>query len=612
MFIKLSECYYTNKFIPVSTDSTVLKIVKVSGLIFLGPIVFFFDYGLKLLAGRNIRQQKDSDLSSLIENTLASTETLTVLPVVDQVSTEMHADKLSVTIQKNALGTELSSLKETIESRLGSAETLDVLPVVVEQVSTEMPADKVSLAVQKKTLETCLKGFRTDPKNFSIPIHQHSSEVIERLCKKYSNDELSNDYKEHTCILRDAMSTKEYKNTEHQETASIIQELCFAKFVYTILTDLEEGILKNTIGFDSPRNMTSSNISKWIKEDNKILSKQHKTVWQSIVLNYEKGCNAAGINSDQLCSANIPELRSIHRVEQGSEPYNVYYIRYPTPTIETRQSLWARCKGANATAIALEFIGFLDRIQRKKIPFLHVNHQYMDKKNHDFLLSADNNRAEAIQRLEETYGVFHFLSLPFDGPVIDEIDKEDFIKWKQNLVSNVIGEKEGFKLPKKFRKSAASKQQEIGQLLDKLHNLYFSEKPELNRAERRVLLVIFYSYLKEYFKSGYQIRIMASVCKDNKDRGNVSACIDEALFNLRLGKENNQRALKDLHLRILSPFIFRNERIVEHRLAFLTNLLDHIATLDEAQKRKIHAFKVNEQYQIIDQWIPRFNEDITI
>lgn len=598
MIISLSEYHYTNKFIPISTDSTVLKVAKVSGLIFLGLVAFFLDCTLKLLAYKNITQQKDSDLSSLVEK-LDSAET-SDLPIIGQIPTETETDSLeNLIVQEKILETDLFSL---VESKLGNAEKTQDRLLAVEETFTKIDDQKyiLNFTAQRKTLETCLKDLKIDPKDFLMPIYKHLTKVAERLSKEYSNSELPHDYKEYTCILRDAINIKECKKNKY---ALIIQELCFTKFVYTVLTDLEEKILKTTIGFDSSRNMTSSNISKLIKEDNNILRKQRKTVRQSILLNCEKARNAAGINSDQLCSANIPELRSIHRVKQNSTEYSIYYIRYPTPTIQSFGS----------AAIAPEFIGFLDYMQREEITFLHVNHQYMDKKSKDPRHVADNNRAKTIQRLEDTHAkVFHFLSLPFDGSIISEIDKESLKDWKENLVDALIKEERGFKLPKKFRKSAARKKKEIGQLLDHLHSLYFSGKSELSETERRVLLVIFYSYLKEYFKSEYQIRVMASVCKDNKDRGNVSACIDEALFNLRLGRENDPQALKDLHLRALSPYIFRNEGIVPYRLKFLTDLLDHISTLGDDQKEKICAFRVNEQYQIVNQCIPRSNEDVRI
>ncbi|MDR2539782.1 MAG: hypothetical protein LBC45_04200 [Chlamydiales bacterium] len=582
MIIRLSEYYYTNKFIPVSADSTVLKIAKVSSLIFLGFFAFFLDCAYKLLTYRNITQKKDpSSFSSLVKNTLDSTESIQdTTAIVERASKEIHTDKYLVhlAIQRKALE---KCLKENF------------------QVTSEHFLKNLKLFVTNESIDfKFVPIFAKGP----LPIHEHLVKGIEELLRKHSNHELSKYYEEYTCALRDGINTKEYKNNEYVKLSSLLQELCFAKFANTVFTDLQEKTFENMLKSNSSLNV--NNISEQIKQDNEILRK-HRIggVRRSVLLNLEKLRNAIGINSDQLSSANIPEVRSIHKVKQGFEEYDIYYIRYPTQTIQH----------VNTTVIAPEFIGFLDYIQKKEISFLHVNHQYMDKESNNPLHFADNNRAEVIQSLEKAYvEAFHFLSLPFDGLIIDEIDKGSLIDWKKNLVDALIEEKKGFRLPKKFKKSATSKKEEIEQLLNKLHECYFPRTSELNKMERRVLLVIFYSYLKEYFKSEYQIRIIASVCKDNKDRGNVSACIDEALFNLRLGRENDLQALKDLHLRILSPFIFRNEGIVEHRLKFLIDLLDHIAKLGDIQKKSIREFRVNKQYQIVDQWIPRSNDHAKI
>lgn len=570
MIVNLSEYYYTSRFIPISRDSTILKVVKVSALVFLGLFTFFLDCTHKLLAYRNITQKKDPlnfpslDSTERIQDTTA---------IVERAFTDQYSVHL---------GTQREALEKCLKKDF--------------QVTPENFLKNLKLFVAKEPID-----FRFVPifGEGPLPIQEHLVKVVEKLLKKHSNKELSKDYDEYTHALRDAINTKEYKSNKYVELSLIIQELCFAKFVSTSFTELQEKILKNML--KSNLLLNRNNISEQIEKDNKILRKPRiREVKRLVSLNGEKLRNSIGINSDQLSSANMPERRSIHKVKQDSKEYSIDYIRYPTPTIQLLGS----------AAIAPEFIGFLNYIQKKGISFLHVNHQYMDKESNNPLHFADNNRAEAIQKLEETHTeTFHFLSLPFDGLIIDEIDKGSLTDWKKNLVEALIKEKRGFRLPKKF---VTRKREEIKQLLNKLHSLYFSKKSELNKIERRVLLVVFYSYLKEYFKSEYQIRIMASVCKDNKDRGNVSACIDEALFNLRLGKENDPQALKDLHLRILSPFIFRNEGIVEHRLKFLIDFLNHIATLDDDQKEKIRAFKVNEQYQIVDQWIPRSNEDVRI
>ncbi|QZA58954.1 hypothetical protein [Candidatus Rhabdochlamydia porcellionis] len=582
MIISLSEYYYTNRFIPASTDPTILKVVKVSALIFLGFFTFFLDCTRRLLVYRNITQKKDLlHFPSLVKHTLDSTERIRdTTAVVERASTEVYTDQYSV-----HLGIQRDALEKCLKKDF--------------QVTPENFLKNLKLFVAKEPIDfKFVPIFGEGP----LSIQEHLVKVVEKLLKKHSNNELSKDYEEYTYALRDAINTEEYKSNRYVELSFIIQELCLAKFVSTSFTELQEKILRNML--ESNLLLNVSNISEQIKKDNEILKKHRiRGVKHSVSLNWEKLRNSIGINSDQLSSANMPERRSIHKIKQDSKDYSIDYIRYPTPTIQLLGS----------AVIASEFIGFLDYTQKKGISFLHVNHQYMDKESNNPMHFADNNRAEAIQKLEETYAeTFHFLSLPFDGLVIDEIDKGSLTDWKKSLVEVLIKEKRGFRLPKKFKKSTARKREEIKQLLNKLHEIYFLGKSKLNKIERRVLLVVFYSYLKEYFKSEYQIRIMASVCKDNKDRGNVSACIDEALFNLRLGKEKDPQALKDLHLRILSPFIFRKEGIVEHRLKFLIDLLNHIATLVDDQKEKIRAFKVNEQYQIVDQWIPRSNEDVRI
>lgn len=375
----------------------------------------------------------------------------------------------------------------------------------------------------------------------------------------------------------------------------MIQNLCFAKFVKTILTDFEEEfVLKRVIKFDSLQNIDPSNISRLIVKGNEALKNAPRDARKSLVLlNSQKLRNEFGVYSDPLVESNISELRSIHEIQDGAACYLIYYMRHPTPTIDRN-------------CIAPEYEGFLDAAKEINFPVLYVNHQY--KSGWLRSLPAENERAKVVQNLEERE-IFHFLSLPFDGPIVEEIKERDLKFWKEYLIDAVVGEKQGFKVPKKSRESIHEKKEELSELLNDLQKLYFSGKQELKETERRVLLVIFYSYLKEYFKAEYHIRIMASVCKDNKDRGNVSACIDEALFNLRLGKESDQQALYDLYLRALAPFIIKYEEIVPHRLQFLTDLLDHIATLDDVQKENIRDFRINKQYQIVKQWVPRLQNE---
>ena len=497
---------------------------------------------------------------------------------------------------------------------------------IKERPLEEMGAKKYhsALAAQKETLKNSFKKFNICEKDSidsefrqffrsnSLPLYEYFDAAGEILWKEHSIEEMHMDYAKYTDMIRKALATNEYIENIDPKTTSIIQELCFSKFTETILVDLEEEILQRIIKY-SCKEITAKTIAQRILDGNKALEEFPRAVKELFFLYTRNACNAAGVVSDQLRGSNVPELRSIHEVEHGSKRYCVNYIRHPTPTIEKDISACiARIVGKNKTIVAPEYLGFLDALKSKNIPFLYVNHQYMDKEKGSTkaFLSADNNRAEAVQKLEESYEtVFYFLSLPFDGPIIKEIEKKDLISWKESIVESLIEEKHGFRIPKKFRESSLSNQMKKETMLCLLNNLqgiYFSE--QLKQTERLVLLTIFYSYVKEYFKEKYEIRLMASVCKDNKDRGGISACVDEALFNLRLGKENKEQALHDLYLRSLAPFIIKYQEIVGHRLHVLTDLLKHIANLNEDQKADIRSFRVNRQYQIINQWVPRYRK----
>jgi hypothetical protein len=566
MIVNLSNCYYVNNSVINTTDSTLLKVIKIAVSVFLEAVAFFIGSATKLLVNRNGIGKKDEIVSCAPHD------------ITQKCFKELHAQKYQIFFTKQ---------KE-----------------ILERVLDEF--------------NVCTKGcieaeFREFFALNSSPIHRLLTRAIEILLKSHCIEEVRADYVKYNRALRETLVTDEYIHNKSSTFAQIIQELCFGKFVETNLADWEEEFIFQRIIPHNEQKITAKNLSQLIKDGNAALKGAPRQVKKSIFsLYWGNACNAAGVESDQLIGPNIPELRSIHTVTCDSTSFPIYYIRHPTPTIEPGVSaLAARIIGGNATIIAPEYIGFLDALVRKNIPFLYVNHQYMEKESEssNVFLSADNNRGEAIQRLEDSHKeVFHFLSLPLDGPIVQEIHKNDLSSWKKNLVDILIEERNGFRLPKKFKDAELThteKKTAIAKLLNSVQNLYFPGKSMLNKRQRRVLLVIFYSYIKEYFKAEYKISLMASVCKDNKDRGGISACIDEALFTLRLGKEESQQALQDLRLRALAPFMIKYQEIVEHRLEVLLDVLDHIAKLEQAQKAIIRAFKVHDYYEVIDQNVPR-------
>ena len=122
--------------------------------------------------------------------------------------------------------------------------------------------------------------------------------------------------------------------------------------------------------------------------------------------------------------------------------------------------------------------------------------------------------------------------------------------------------------------------------------------------------MVFYHYVKEYVKAKCDIRTTVSSCKDNKDRGNTSASIDEALHNLRLGKDNDPKALYDLYVRSLAPFMIKMEGIIEKdRLGLLIEVLNHIAKLSKnlspQQIQELRAYSPIPGFRLMGQSVPR-------
>lgn len=413
-------------------------------------------------------------------------------------------------------------------------------------------------------------------------------------------------------FLRDALQSDYYKDLRFQEIAQILREICWAKFRLNVMTKYAENLLGLAI-IDAPvQSFTAENIAKGIEDGNKKLENCNESLRKALGdLLYQKLTNELDVFSDPIGTSNVPEIRSIHTVKDQASEYDVIYMRHGTPTYApgfanlitrwTENIYWflgwsaSGSNDSNKANIIPEYRAFLDAAQEKGWPVLYVNHQNMCVKN-----SPEYNRSRAIEELQSEHPeTFRFLALPFDGPIWKRIEDGNLLEWKARVLAAVTDQTDGFRLPRDFQKAG-----EFAAIQEKIHKLYFPHKQELSRKERIVFLSIFYSYIKEVVKAEYGIKIMVSACKDNKDRGNASSGIDEALFNLRLGKEDDSEALKDLYIRTLSPFIVKYEEILEHRLEPLLLLLKHIARLSVEDKQKIRGYLPVEGYKIVNQTVP--------
>lgn len=406
--------------------------------------------------------------------------------------------------------------------------------------------------------------------------------------------------------------------TLESNTRKNLERVCFAEFTTNVMTDFIGQFLREATNntLKSPFELSMHTIADAMTTTNNEL-KNSPSKKELVALGTQKVAGELGLNFDPTKYSNIPEVRSIHTVKSPTNgSYEIIYMRHGTPTAETgtinpaqdtdnfltyyvRQAAAAILGSYNATTVP-EYSAFLNRARDLNQPVFYVNHQKMIDET-----SAEYGRSRAIQNNETIHPKhFFFMTLPLDGVVLNYVQNTD--QWKKELIDGLMREKNGFRLPNRlkddFAKDKGALEKQFKDLLNQLHNLYFMSKP-LSHTDQRTLLMIFYSYLKDFVKDRYQIQIMVSACKDNKDRGNATASVDEAIYNLRLGREDDSQALYDLYIRALAPFIIKYEHIVPKRLELLTNVLQHISTLTDIQKEAIRQFQVNE-FKILDQRVP--------
>ncbi|MGL4348781.1 MAG: hypothetical protein ACRCSV_04930 [Chlamydiales bacterium] len=469
------------------------------------------------------------------------------------------------------------------------------------------------------------------PKNpFHLEKYSHLLRVIKGSFTEFSSDSNLDELK--SILNQENLDSREkYRQyvdltrkllrdtTLESSTRERLEKLCYDQFTRNVMTNFIEQFLHEATNnsLKSPSELSMYTIADAIIATNDQL-KNSPSKKELLALYSQKLAGELGINFDPTKYSNIPEIRSIHTVKSSSKnkPYEIIYMRHGTPTIETgiinapqhtdnflthfiKRLGSTLLKNYNATTVP-EYGAFLNRSRDLNQAVLYVNHQNMTSET-----SREYSRSRAIQNHETTHPThFFFMALPLDGVMLNYVEDTD--EWKRGLIDSLMQEKNGFRLPvelkKYFYKDKDTLEKQFIDLLDQLHNLYFGSKP-LNHKDQQILLMIFYSYLKDFVKEKYQIQIMVSACKDNKDRGNTSSSIDEAIYNLRLGRENDSNALYDLYIRFFAPFIIKYEHIVPRRFKLLLGVLEHITILTDSQKQAIRQFQIND-FEILDQKVP--------
>jgi|GEM_PF-3638977 len=387
--------------------------------------------------------------------------------------------------------------------------------------------------------------------------------------------------------LRAAISSPCYK-LDKTIAKQILYRLCKAKFTENHMLAYHQEFA--TAADPNTRGITHcTQLAEKIEDTHEELKKsQHKKSRIPLAKQQLEG-NEILSGADNMGKSNIPEVRSHHTYSTGK---TVTSLRHGTAIISPE----------GKRIVAPEYLCFLDAQQEEGKHTLYINHQRASKEQKAGLFDqTEINRSEMLHKTENNYTHFHCLSLPMDGPLFNGIKKEDpsigegpkgEVKnvnlWKQSLLDAIAKDRLGFRFPLRLRFRAQANASDefentIKNILDFVQNNYFSNKTSFTKEERQQFLMICYFYIKEYAKGTLQADTIVTACKDNKDRGNASATIDEILLALHANQLNDRSLLQDIHDRFFGAFMIKREGIIEKRVKLVTGIAKRLGEINPDQ-----------------------------
>lgn len=403
---------------------------------------------------------------------------------------------------------------------------------------------------------------------------------------------------------------------ERKEVLKIMKELCHAKFtgvhMYPFLEDMIAAVLRNPQGqpkgpYDLPL-LALNNLADEIQIANDRLRTVSSEYGQrGIAREYKKLQGTLGWGFDPLKDSNVPWVHSVQDwMGEDGQSRKCTVLRHGTPTsdpgimgaIGRVLANGLRLPQMQQAVVIPEYRAFLAAHPDQKI--FYCNHQEYDETGQHWV-SAEIDRGRALNGLQEDFPNFYFLSLPLDGIFWkkDFLEKMGMDELRSRLFASLRDQVNGFGFPKNLK--FENHERPIRAILEQIEPLYFQGDAS---KEKEAFILLFYSELKDYLKGVVQADYLVSACKDNKDRGNASTTVDMIKNLVKLGKENDPEALREVFISVLSPFIIKNEAIIPERLDLALKVIRALARLPEDWKMVLRE-KCFTGFQIQKQSIPK-------
>lgn len=366
---------------------------------------------------------------------------------------------------------------------------------------------------------------------------------------------------------------------------TLLENIAFAMFAGINMYEYNERTLHTLVPSQSPdeeASLSSQNIAQTLANDNATIKAAPEEFKKpKLAKDKQKLEGTIGFNFDPM-QLNLPYIRSQENfVFNDGMTQNIAYLRHCSPTIEDSMipTIVGHPLRLQTVQIAPEFEAFLSYLDRNNLHFLYVSHQ----STHN---AVENARNLKLSKLQEAHPSFAFIVLPMgDGNLFKE-PISSINDFKIAIKESFKNQKNGISFPE----LAESEQllSDMDKLLNLVHTLYFENQETLDPEKSKVFLLLFITYLKMHLKFRYEIDFTVSACKDNIDRGNASAGIEESVLTMLSGKENDPRYLQALRVQTAGPaFMAKKQEVIPERQRLIEIVLEHLGSLTDVQKTSI-------------------------
>jgi hypothetical protein len=323
-------------------------------------------------------------------------------------------------------------------------------------------------------------------------------------------------FKDFILFLRNGVSTEEYQISSDEKTKKddFLNRLA-NKTSFTFFSRFG-GIKKEVIGYIHRmvrRGKTEEKLKEGSGFYNELIQKDDN--FRSYLKKYPNGAMIKLINDlermgeeefcfDPIMQDNLPE--SLFEVKVSGSSINVLHL--PCPTSQ---------EVIDKAEILPEFKAFLRELKDKNENYLLFNFQ-----NRECL--RENSRAKAIEEIQKTAefnSAITVITLPKHSDFYNQVENFTFrtssTLFMKDLKEMVFQEKEGFFIPLHLKNEKLENfVEEISSLI---HKVFFLEKEDLSKEERRTFIEIFYHFFILKIIEMINPSYLSFTCKDAVDIG---------------------------------------------------------------------------------------------